>query len=74
MKKLRLFQIAILLVSLLTTISLWSFEFQMMNTQTHLEYSVLEQGVDFHEDFDSTYYWNGCMTKTFKLKHKCKAN
>ena len=27
---------------------------------------------DFHEDFDSTYYWNSCMTKTFKLNHKCK--
>lgn len=72
MKKLRVFQIAILLVSLLTTISLWSSEFQMMNTQTPLEYNTLEQGDDFHEDFDSTYVWNGCMTKTFKLNHKCK--
>lgn len=31
---------------------------------------VVEQ--DFHDDFDSTYYWNGCRTDTFKLNHKCK--
>lgn len=72
MKKLRVFQIAILIVSLLTTISLWSSEFQMMNTQIPLEYNTLEKGDDFHEDFDSTYYYNGCRTDTFKLKHKCK--
>lgn len=29
---------------------------------------------DFHEDFDSTYFWNGCKTNTFKLNHKCNAN
>lgn len=29
---------------------------------------------DFHEDFDSTYYWNGCRIDTFKLNHKCKLN
>ena len=33
---------------------------------------VIEQ--DFHDDFDSTYYYNGCRTDTFKLKHKCKSN
>lgn len=27
---------------------------------------------DFHDDFDSTYYWNDCRTDTFKTKHKCK--
>jgi len=26
---------------------------------------------DFHEDFDSTYYYYGCKTDTFKLNHKC---
>ena len=31
---------------------------------------VVEQ--DFHDDFDSTYYYNGCRTDTFKLNHKCK--
>ena len=73
MKKLRVFQIAILLVLLLTTISLWSSEFQMTNTQPLLEYNTLEAGDDFHEDFDSTYYWNGCRIDTFKLNHKCKS-
>lgn len=33
---------------------------------------VVEQ--DFHDDFDSSYYYNGCKNDTFKLKHKCKAN
>lgn len=33
---------------------------------------IVEQ--DFHEDFDSTYYYNGCKTDTFKMKHKCKSN
>ncbi len=26
---------------------------------------------DFHEDFDSTYYYYGCKYNTFKLNHKC---
>lgn len=30
---------------------------------------VVEQ--DFHDDFDSTYYYYGCKTDTFKLNHKC---
>lgn len=78
MKKLRVFQIAIPLVLLLMTISLLILGLPMMNTQTTLEYEPYKPFImvvdeqDFHEDFDSTYYWNGCRTDTFKLNHKCK--
>jgi len=30
---------------------------------------IVEQ--DFHEDFDSTYYYYGCKAYTFKANHKC---
>jgi hypothetical protein len=30
---------------------------------------IVEQ--DFHEDFDSTYYYYGCKADTFKANHKC---
>ena len=35
---------------------------------------VITQNIeeDFHEDFDSTYYFYGCQYNTFKLNHKCK--
>lgn len=33
---------------------------------------VVEQ--DFHEDFDSTYYYYGCKADTFKSNHKCNVN
>ena len=26
---------------------------------------------DFHDDFDSTYYYYGCKADTFKANHKC---
>lgn len=26
----------------------------------------------YHEDFDSTYFYNGCKAFTFKFNHKCK--
>lgn len=38
----------------------------------HIYLKLVEE--DFHEDFDSTYYYNGCKTDTFKLNHKCKSN
>jgi len=33
--------------------------------------STIEVEQDFHEDFDSTYYYYGCQYNTFKLNHKC---
>ncbi len=31
----------------------------------------IELSEDFHEDFDSTYYYYGCQYNTFKINHKC---
>jgi hypothetical protein len=59
---------------LLTTISSWSSKSQMMNTQILLESKANNIVENFHEDFDSTYYYHGCQAFTFKLNHKCNGN
>ena len=29
---------------------------------------------NFHNDFDSSYFYNGCKAFTFKSNHKCNEN
>lgn len=62
MKKLLLFVASIILVG-----ATFKERPEAQQTQT---IEVVEH--DFHEDFDSTYYYYGCQYNTFKLNHKCK--
>lgn len=62
MKKLFIFVASILLVG-----ATFKERPKVQQTKT---IEVIEQ--DFHDDFDSTYYYYGCQYNTFKLNHKCK--
>lgn len=65
MRKLMLIVIGILAILCLYTIE------KTNKPKKRVYLKMVEE--DFHEDFDSTYYWNGCRIDTFKLNHKCKS-
>jgi hypothetical protein len=66
-------KLTILLIACIAGYYFWTInkkELEHPHKPVYLQ--VVEQ--DFHDDFDSTYYYYGCKTDTFKLNHKCNAN
>jgi hypothetical protein len=64
---------AVFIVGLaLTLFILYSKEEQQIeeNYRQFVKYSN-DNSDTYHEDFDSTYFYNGCKANTFKSKHIC---
>ena len=60
--------IILTIIGALSLLSLYTIE-KTNKPRKRVYLKLVEE--DFHEDFDSTYYVNGCRTDTFKLNHKC---
>ena len=64
-------KLLILLIGALALLTLYTIE-KTDKPRKRVYLKLVEE--DFHEDFDSSYYYNGCRIDTFKLNHKCKSN
>jgi hypothetical protein len=64
-------KLTILLMSVITGYYFWTIQKKDIE---HPNKPVYLQSVEqnFHDDFDSTYYYYGCKADTFKTNHKCK--
>jgi len=62
-------KLLLIIIGALFLVSLYTIE--KSNVPKKRVYLKLVEVNDFHEDFDSSYYFNGNRTDTFKLNHKC---
>ena len=60
--------IILIAIGMLSILTLYTIE-KTNKPKKRVYLKIVEE--DFHEDFDSTYFYNGCRTDTFKIKHKC---
>jgi hypothetical protein len=70
----RAIKIAVTIIVLgLTLFILYSKEEQQIseNYKPYVKYSN-DDSDTYHEDFDSSYIYNGCKANTFKKNHICK--
>ena len=67
------YKIAVTIIALgLTLFVLYSKEEQQIqeNYRPFVKYTN-DDADSYHEDFDSSYFYNDCLVNTFKLNHKC---
>lgn len=67
-------KIAVTIIALgLTLFILYSKEEQQIqeNYRPFVKYTN-DDADSYHEDFDSSYVYNGCLANTFKSNHNCK--
>ena len=63
-------KLTILLMACIGLYYFWTIQKKdIENPHKPIYIKIVEQ--DFHEDFDSTYYYYGCKADTFKANHKC---
>jgi len=62
-------KLILIVIGILAILSLYTIEKSNV-PKKRVYLKVVEES--YHDDFDSTYYFNGCRTDTFKLNHKCE--